>query len=124
MWQGDTFRGPLSTLYRRKEHEGLALIHAEAKYRALLLYRLQTLSQNARTTAHWLKKWNILQPSKKPANRERIPATMDYLRLLETDSAYIVPQGKPETVQTYRRRKYDTIIFLMNTETKPPRMRI
>ena len=44
----------------------------------------------------------------------------DYLRILETDSAYTVPQGKTENVQTYRRRIYDTIVFLMNTETKPP----
>jgi hypothetical protein len=42
----------------------------------------------------WLKKWNLLQPSKNPPNRERTPATLDYLRILETDSAYIVPQGK------------------------------
>jgi hypothetical protein len=103
-WQGDTFRVPLSTLYRRKEHGGLTLIHAEAKYRALLLYRLQTLSQNASTTtAKWLKKWYLLQPSKNPPNRGRIHATLDYLRILETDSAYIVPQGKTETVQIYRR---------------------
>ena len=121
VWKSDTFRVPLSTLYRRKEHGGLALTHAEAKCRALLLYRLQTLSQNARTTtAQWLKKWNLLQPSKNPPNRERIPATLDYLRILETDSAYIVPQGKTETVQTYRRRIYDTLVILMNTETKPP----
>jgi hypothetical protein len=70
MWQGDTFRVPRSTLYRRKEHGGLALIHAEAKCRALLLYRLQTLSQNTRTTtAQWLKKLNLLQPNKNPPNR-------------------------------------------------------
>ena len=95
LWQGDTFRVPLSTLYRRKEHGGLALINAEAKCRALLLYRLQTQSQNAGTTMpQWLKKWNLLQPSKNPPNRERTPATLDYLRILETDSAYIVPQGK------------------------------
>ena len=113
------------TLYRRKEHGGLALIHAEAKCRALLLCRLQTLSQNSRTTtAQLLKKWNLLQPRKNPPNREIIPATLDYLRTLETDCAYIVPQGKTETVQTYRRRIYDTIIILMNTETKPPSMRI
>ena len=92
MWQGDTFRVPLSTLYRRKEHVGLALINAEAKCRALLLYRLQTLSQNARkTTAQWLKKSNLLQPSKNPPNGERKPATLNYLRIMETESAYIVP---------------------------------
>jgi hypothetical protein len=55
LWQGDTFRVSLSTLCRRKEHRGLALIHAEAKFRALFLYRLQTLSQNAGTMAQWLK---------------------------------------------------------------------
>ena len=100
MWQGDTFRVPLSTLYRRKEHGGLALIHAEAKCRALLLYPLQTLSQNTRTTAQWLKKWNFLQPSKNPPNRERIPETLDYLQILKMDSAYIAPQGKTELVHT------------------------
>jgi len=40
------------------------------------------------------------------------------------DSAYIVPHGKTETVRTYRRRVYDTIVIVMNTETKPPNMRI
>ena len=125
LWQGDTFRVPLSTLYRRKEHWGLTLIHAEVKCRALLLYRLQTLSQNAgTTTAQWLKKWNLLQPSKNPPNKERIVATLGYLRILETDSVYIVPQGKTETVRTYRRRIYDTIVIFMNTETKPPNMPI
>ena len=80
---------------------------------------MQTLSQNARTTtSQWLKKWNLLQPSKNPPNRERIPETLDYLRILETESAYMVTQGKTETVQIYRRRIYDTIVILMNTETK------
>jgi len=32
----------------------------------------------------------------------------------------MVPQGKTETVQTYRRRIYDTILILMNTEEKNP----
>jgi len=110
----------LSTLYRRKEHGGLALIQEDEKL-PVLTYRLQTLIQNARTiTALWLEKWNILQPRKNPPNRERISATLDYLRILETDSAYMVPQGKTETVRTYRRRMYDTRVILMNTETKPP----
>ena len=115
MWQGDNFRVPLSTLYRRKEHGGLALTHAEVKCRALILYRLQTTSQNTRTTtAQWLKKRNLLQQSKNPPYWERIPATVDYLRILETDSAYIAPQGKTEIVHTYRRRICYTIIILMN----------
>jgi len=36
----------------------------------------------------------------------------------------MVPQGKTETVQTYRLRIYDTIVILMNTEKKTPIMRI
>ena len=36
----------------------------------------------------------------------------------------MVRQGKTETVHTYRRRIYDTMVILMNTETKPPIMRI
>ena len=71
-----------------------------------------------------VKEMKLLKPSKNSPNRERIPATLDYLRILKTDSAYIVPQGKTETAQTYRRRIYDTIVILMNTETKPPSMRI
>jgi hypothetical protein len=47
-WQGNTFQVPLSTLYKQKEHGGLALIHAEAKCRAMLLYRLQTLRMQGR----------------------------------------------------------------------------
>jgi len=81
---------------------------------------MQTLSQNAMTRAQCLKEWNLLQPSKNPPNGERIPATLDYLRILETDSAYIVPQGKTENVRTYRRRIYDARFILTNTETNPP----
>jgi hypothetical protein len=59
-------------------------------------------------------------PSKNPPKGETILATLDYLRILKTDSDYMVPQGKTVTVLTYRRRIHDTIDIVMNTKTKPP----
>ena len=46
IWRGDIFRVPLSTLYKRKDQGGWALINVAAKCRALLLYRLQVQGKN------------------------------------------------------------------------------
>jgi hypothetical protein len=67
LWRCQTFRMPLSTLYKRKEHGGWALTHVAAKCRALLLYRLRKQGdQHDSLTARWLEKWNLLRPSKNP----------------------------------------------------------
>jgi hypothetical protein len=101
LWQGDIFRSPLSSLYRRKEH-------GECK------------DDNSPVVKE-------IEPStneQESSQQGKIPSSLDYLLILETDSAYIVPQGKTESVQTYRGRIYDTMEILMNTEAKPPSMRI
>jgi len=60
MWQGEIFRVPLSTLQREKNDSGWNLYNAEAKSRALIMYRLQKQSQQEGTiTADWLKYRNL-----------------------------------------------------------------
>jgi hypothetical protein len=98
VWHGEIFRVPLSTLYKPKERGGWALIHIDAKCRALLLHRLQTLGKIKESpTEGWLKQWGLLQTSQNPPNQNRIPAGLEYLRRMEVDSTYVTPQGSTES---------------------------
>jgi len=56
IWNGEIFRAPLSTLQRENNDGGWNMYKAEAKCRALFMYRLQNQSQQKGTiTADWLK---------------------------------------------------------------------
>lgn len=75
-------------------------------------------------TAEWLRKWDLLKASRNPTHRDGIPASMEYLRLLATDSAYIAPLGQTESIKTYKIRMYDTIYTLPRAKTDLHDMRI
>ena len=94
---GEIFKVPLSTLQRPKERGGRGLIHVAAKSRALYLYRSKIQWQKTETlTAEWLRAWDLHKTSINPPNRDRIPANMEYIRILAMDSAYIAPLGQKE----------------------------
>ena len=110
IWRGEIFRVPLSTLFRTRETEGWNLTHVEAKCRALLILRLQIQRRIEGTiTNWWLKRWKMNHPSANPPHLTRIPRQLEYLQLLATDTAYIVPQGQNETRHKYRRRTYEVL---------------
>jgi hypothetical protein len=48
---------------------------------------------------------------------KRIPEQLEYLRLLEMDTAYITPQMPDEPVTKYRRRVYDVFLQIVQAET-------
>ena len=90
----------LSTLQRPKERGGCGFIHVAAKSRALYLYPLKIQGQKTETlTAEWLRAWDLHKPSINPPNRDRIPANMEYIRILAMDSAYIAPLGQKESIK-------------------------
>jgi hypothetical protein len=110
IWRGAIFRVPMSTLYRRKQNRGWDLIHIEAKCNTLPIHRLQTQGQcDGTLTSAWLRRWHLLRPSQNPPNIAQIPELLEYLRVLATETAYIMPQGRIESAKTYRRRVYATI---------------
>ena len=114
IWRGEIFRFPLSTLCRTRETGGWNLTHMEAKCRALLILRLQIQGRIEGTITNWyLKRGKLNHPSANPPHLTRIPRQSEYLRLLVTDTAYIVPQGQTETNQKYRRRTYEVLQHLM-----------
>jgi hypothetical protein len=118
LWREEIFKVPLSTLQRPIEQGGVGLIHVAAKSRALQLYRLRIQGQKTGTiTAEWLRAWDLLKPSKTPPNRDRIPASMEYLRIHVMDSAYIAPLGPTKSVRAYKRRIYDTHPLTRNDRT-------
>jgi hypothetical protein len=125
IWLGAIFRVPLSTLYKPKVSGVWALIHIDAKCCALILYRIQTQGKKEGSpTASWLQKWGLLHPSKNSSNKNRIPASLDYLRELEVDSVCVTPQGLTESAKTYRRRMYDVMVTQLQAEANAKEMRI
>jgi len=58
IWQGATFRVPISILQRRKEHGGWELIDIAAKCRALLISRMWTQGKmEISAKAIWFQRW-------------------------------------------------------------------
>lgn len=72
----------------------------------------------------WLRAWDLLNPNTNPPNRDRLPASMDYLRLLAMDCNYIAQLGQTESIKAYNRRIYNTIHALLPLTKEPPDMRI
>jgi hypothetical protein len=125
VWRGEIFRVPLSTLQRRKGEGGWDLIHTTAKSCALFLYRLRQQGlRSATLTAEWLCSWGLLAQNKNPPYRDRIPATLEYLRRYAVDVAYVTQQGSTEPQSTYKRRFYDTMHCMCRAATESKEMRI
>ena len=110
IWNGEIFRVPLSTLQRGKNDGGWNMYNAEAKCRALFMYRLQKQSQQKGTiTADWLKHWNLNIKPGNPQYPVGITEKMGYLRTYATDAAYIPEQWRTETPKVYKKRIYETL---------------
>jgi len=62
--------------------------------------------------------------NKNPPYRDRIPATLDYLRRYAVDVAYVTQQGSTESQSTYRRRLYDTVHYMCRAATESKEMQI
>jgi hypothetical protein len=95
VWIGAIFRVPLSTLQKPKEEGGMDLVHIAAKSRALYYNRMEIQNKKEGTmTAEWLKRWRLNKRSQTPPNRSAKPPHLEYIRLIEMDSAYVENRGK------------------------------
>ena len=93
IWQGEICRVALSTLQREKSEGGWNLYDADAKCRALYMYRLQKESQREGTiTADWVKYWNPNERPGKLPYPAGIREGMGYLRAYATEAAYVPGQ--------------------------------
>ena len=125
MWKGQTFRFPISTLHKKKKNGGWDLINMKAKGRALFLHRMRTQSQRSGTvTLEWIRSWDLESQSNNPPCREKIPPALEYLRQYAMDAAYVPLQGSSESLQTYKRRMYDTLHTMLRAESGTQEMRI
>jgi hypothetical protein len=110
IWQGAIFRVPLSTLQKRKEGGGWGLTDVEAKCRALLLYRTRTLSQrDGQITAQWQRYWNLHTFRGNPRHVQRIPKSLEYLRIHALEMAYVEHPKQSESLRAFRTRLYGTL---------------
>ena len=108
-----------------EDGRGWYLVNVWAKSRALFLYRLQ--AQDLRhwsLTAGWLKKWNLRSRTENPPFRDRIPASLEYLRGYIVDTAYIPRQGGSETIKAYKKRLSTPLQTIHNASSTPQEMRI
>ena len=101
------------------------ILYTTAKSCALFLYRLRQQGLRSGTrTAEWLCSWGLMAQNKNPSYRDRIPATLDYLRRYAVDVAYVTQQGSTESQSTYRRRLYDTVHYMCRAATESKEMQI
>jgi hypothetical protein len=105
IWQGATFRVPMSTLQRPKKQGGWALLDISVKCRELLLKSMWVQSTRERTsTATWLKAWDLAGPQAKPPDAGRIPKRLAYLQHYVLDMAYVSLPGQDPTPRQFMRR--------------------
>jgi hypothetical protein len=114
LWTGNIFRVSLMTLYRNKWHGGWGLTHIAAKCKTLFINRMQILGTKQGTpTSRWLATWNFTGHSDNPPHLTRIPARIEYLRLLQQETAYISPRNLQEPRRAYKRRVYGTLTVVL-----------
>ena len=110
---------------KEKREGGWDLLHITARSCALFLYRLRQQGLRSGTlTAEWLRSWGLIAQKKNPRNRDRIPATLEYLRRYAVDVAYVTQQGSTESQSNYKRRLYDTMYYMCRAATESKEMRI
>ena len=125
LWEGSTFRVPLSALHRPKQKGGWQLIHLEAKCRALLYCRLQLMCTKVTTpTGRWLLPWGLPYNRANPPARDPRLHRFQYLQTTVIDSAYITPRPLIETARGYRRRVYNTLIILLRDSPSDRPLRV
>jgi hypothetical protein len=125
LWRGEIFRVPLSTLHRDKRYGGWGLVDFAAKSRTLFLCRLLPHTTiGGPITSDWLKSWKLHKPALNPPHITGVPATLEYLRILALDAAYVPPPEPPESRKAYRCWVYKVMHILLSTTTAAPTMRI
>jgi len=98
IWQGDTFRVPVTTLKRPKKQGCWALLGIPAKCRTLLLSRKWMLSARERSvTVAWVHKWKLIGTLANPPHGNRIPTKMACIRYYAIDVAYVTPPSNTVT---------------------------
>jgi hypothetical protein len=73
--------------------------------------------------AHWLATWKLTGHSDNPPHLTRIPARFEYLRLLQQETAYIIPKHLQETGRAYKRRVYGTFAIVLQDRSQTNTMR-
>jgi len=67
-------------------------------------------------TEEWLRKWGLTGLSQNLPFRDRIPATMDYVKRFAVNSAYVAERRPAESMKVYKRRVYDTLHHISRME--------
>jgi len=125
IWKRQIFRFPMSTLHKKKKDGGWNLINMKAKGRALFLHRMRTQYQRSGTvTSEWIRTWDLESQSNNSPFRDRIPPALEYMRRYVMDAAYVPLQGSSESLQTYKRRIYETLHTMLRAESGTQEMRI
>jgi hypothetical protein len=121
---GHLYSTPLHTA--KEEEEGwLGLTDVEAKCRALLLYRMWTQSERVgEITAEWHRYWNLNTPRENLPHVQRIPKSLDYLRIYALEMEYVEPPQQSEALRAFGTRVYETLRSIQITTNKPRDVRI
>jgi hypothetical protein len=103
IWKGEIFKVSLSTMQLPKREGGWNLVNIQAKSKALYYRRMMLQGHMKGTlTAGWLRYWGMSKRSPNPPDNCAGSSTLEYLRVVYTDSAYIGEKGKEESTRGYK----------------------
>jgi len=103
IWRGTVFRVPVSTLQRPKQMGGWEMPDIEAKFTALLLYRMYLQGhRNGRVTAALLQIWNLTDRQANLPHATKLPTKLAYLYVYAVNMAYITPPEQDEALRCFR----------------------
>ena len=118
IWQGATFRVPMTTLQRPKHEGGWDFPNIEIKCKAFLYNRIQMLgAREGSVMSELMRAWNFAgAPTNPPyANRFSSKLTYEYLRQYITDMSYVSPYATDETKKKFKQRLYEVLLRLAST---------
>jgi hypothetical protein len=75
-------------------------------------------------TAEWQRYWNLNEKRGNPPHVQRIPKSLEYLRIYALEMAYVEPQQQTEAPRAFRRRVYETLRTIQLATNKPRDVRI
>jgi hypothetical protein len=115
IWQGATFRIPMTTLQLSKYEGGWDFPNIEFKCKTLLYNRLHMLATTGSSiTSEFMWQWDLTGFLPNPAIPHHIPTTLAYLRQYGVDMAYILPCVPNDSRKTFKRRIYQALLHMNN----------
>jgi hypothetical protein len=125
IWQGETFRFPVTTLQRPKDEGVWALANIEVKRKTLLYNRLWMLgAREGFVTSELMRTWELTSTLANPPHANPISYKLEYLRQYGIDLAYVTPCITVQSMNKFKCCIYGMLLRTANTGGRTTELRV